>query len=75
MAVAERIRQYAQRLPERLQTEVLDFVEFLLAKAEREGAAQDEQEWTRLSLSRATWGMEDEEGAAYTLSGLKEPFS
>jgi hypothetical protein len=35
MVIAERIQQYVQRLPASLQVEVLDFVEYLLAKAER----------------------------------------
>ncbi len=62
MAVAERIHKYVQRLPERLQSEVLDFVEYLLSKAERESTAQDEQEWKKLSLAFAMRGLEDEEG-------------
>jgi len=75
MAVAERIHQYVQRLPERLQAEVLDFVEYLLAKAERESASRDEQEWTNLSLSLAMREMEGEEGPEYSISDLKESFS
>ena len=36
MIVAERIHQYVQKLPESLQAEVLDLVEYLLLKVERE---------------------------------------
>ena len=75
MAVAERIHQYVQRLPERFQAEVLDFVEYLLAKAERERMVQDEKEWSDLSLSLAMRGMEEEEGPDYSAADLKETFS
>ena len=75
MAVAEKIHEYVQRLPERLQAEVLDFVEYLLMKAERESMVQAEQEWSGLSLSLAMRGMEDEEGPEYSVSDLKESFS
>jgi hypothetical protein len=75
MAVAERIHQYVQRLPDRLQAEVLDFVEYLLAKAERESASQDDQEWNDLSLEFAMREREDEEGPEYSTADLREPFS
>lgn len=64
-----------RRLPERLQAEVLDFIEFLLARAEREQEIQDEQEWSDLSLSLAMRGMEDEGSPEYSVSDLKESFS
>jgi hypothetical protein len=38
MSVTEKINERVQQLPERTQTEVLDFVENLLAKAERQQA-------------------------------------
>ncbi len=75
MAVVERIHQYVQRLPDRLQAEVLDFVEYLLAKAERDDIRQNEQEWTNLSLSFAMRDMEEEKGPTYTLADVKEKFS
>jgi hypothetical protein len=76
MAVAEKIEEYVRRLPERLQAEVLDFVEYLLAKAERESATREEREWTQLSLALAMRDMEeDEEDPDYSASDLKESFS
>lgn len=75
MAVAERIREHVQKLPERLQTEVLDFVEFLLLKVEREYAPQDELGWTTFSLTMAMRGMEDEDTPIYTTADLKVVFS
>ena len=36
MALSERIQEHVERLPASFQEEVLNFVEYLLAKAERE---------------------------------------
>ena len=58
-----------------MQVEVLDFVEYLLAKAEREGLLEDNRQWSSLSISLAMRGMEDEQGPSYDLSDLREPFS
>ena len=74
MVVAEKINHYVQRLPERLQAEVLDFVEFLLSKADRDNNVQEDVEWTEVSLSFAMSGMEDEDGPEYGMSDLKESF-
>ena len=74
MVVAERIQHYVRRLPERLQTEVLDFVEFLMAKSEKDGGAEADDQWPGLSLSAAMRGMEDEDAPEYSLSDMKESF-
>lgn len=71
MVVVERIQTYLQRLPPPFQTEVLDFIEYLLAKAEREERA----EWSNLSLAYAMRGMEDEEVPTYTIADLKVVFA
>jgi hypothetical protein len=60
MIVAEGIHQCVQKLPESLQAEVLDFVEYLLLKVERETTHQDEHAWPNLSLALAMRGMEDD---------------
>jgi len=75
MVITERIQQYVQRLPTSFQVEVLDFVEYLLAKAEREAARQEEKAWSDLSLSFAMRGMEDENTPTYTTDDLKVVFS
>lgn len=75
MSAAERIQEYVQRLPQRLQAEVLDFVEYLLARVEREAAQQDEMDWRLLSLAFAMRGLENEDGPAYTVDDLKVVFS
>ena len=75
MTVAEKINKCVQRLPESLKAEVLDFVEYLLNRAERESAAKNESEWTHLSLSLAMRDMEDQEEPDYSVTDLKESFS
>lgn len=74
MAVAQQIQESVQRLPTAFQAEVLDFVEYLLAKAEREALREEEQEWANFSLATAMRDMEDDEDAEYTLSDLKVVF-
>jgi hypothetical protein len=76
MSVTEKINERVQQLPERTQAEVLDFVEYLLAKAERQQARREEQAWSRTSLSLAMRGMEeDDDGPEYTAENLEERFS
>ena len=75
MPVADRIHENVQKLPESLQSEVLDFVEFLLLKRERQGDQTIEDDWTDLSLTMAMRGMEDEKGPIYTDEDLKIVFS
>lgn len=71
MEVSETIKQRVERLPETLQAEVLDFVEYLLSKAER---ASEDEAWSTLSLASAMRGMEDEAGPTYDEHDLKETF-
>ncbi len=73
MAVVEKINQAVEKLPHRLQAEVLDFVEFLLSKNEAD--AQENESWSQGSLSLAMQGMEEEDGPEYSVSDLKEAFS
>jgi len=75
MAITERIQQYVQRLPTVFQTEVLDFVEYLVAKAERTTGREEERDWSALSLTLAMRGMEDDNAPAYTTADLKVVFS
>jgi hypothetical protein len=75
MLLSERIQQYVQRLPSSSQAEVLDFVEYLLSKADREIVEQEKSTWSSLSLSLAMRGMENEEAPEYTASDLKVVYS
>jgi uncharacterized protein DUF2281 len=69
MTLDEKIHQYVQKLPRSLQEELLDFVEYLVMKAEH----QEQQDWVSLSLSSAMRDMEDEQ-VSYSLSDLRVIF-
>ena len=70
MSLADKIIKNVKALPESKQIEILDFIEYLRVKTER----QANIEWTDFSLSSAMRGMEDEQ-ALYSLNDLKESFS
>jgi hypothetical protein len=69
MTLDEKIHQYVRNLPRSFQEELLDFVEYLVMKAEQ----QERQDWSSLSLSSAMHDMEDEP-VSYSLSDLRESF-
>jgi hypothetical protein len=75
MIAAEKIQQSIQRLPQPLQAQVLDFVEYLLSKVERESAQQEDADWFALSLANAMRGMENEEIPNYAMADLKVVFA
>ena len=66
MVMNQTIQNYIEKLPASYQETVVDFLDFLLSKAER----QEELEWSRCSLASAMRGMEDEP-SEYTLDDLK----
>jgi hypothetical protein len=68
MLVAEKIHQNVQKLPETSQAEVLDFVEYLLSKSEREAMRLEELSWSDFSLASAMRGMGDENTPTYTVA-------
>ena len=70
MSLADKIINHVRALPESKQIEVLDFIEYLRAKADR----QENTGWSDFSLSSAMRGMEKEE-SPYSLNDLKESFS
>ena len=70
MTLDEMIYRYAQRLPYSLQKEALDFVQYLLMKAER----LDKVDWSGFSLSSAMRGMEDEP-VLYSMADVKVKFA
>ena len=72
MKLPEKIIQHLQKLPESVQAEVLDFVEYLESKVGRD--LQDERDLSTLSLTHAMSGMEDEQ-MSYSANDLKEVFS
>lgn len=79
MTIAERIQRRINELPEPLQAEVLDFVDFLLSRTlqgewREEGSDLEDREWSEFSLAMAARGMEDEVGPEYSQADLKERF-
>ena len=70
MSLADKIIKNVKKLPKSKQMEVLDFIEYLRLKTER----QENTKWSFLSLSSAMRGMENEE-SDYSLDDLKESFS
>lgn len=73
MTTVEKIAQHVQVLPEPVQQEVLDFVEFLKSRRQLPKDRDEDAVWTELSLTSAMRGMEDEE-SPYTLTDIKESF-
>ncbi len=71
MSVTEKIQKKVVMLPKKLQAEVLNFVEYLLMKAEYEATQKEDVEWTNFSLASAMRGMEDEE-VEYSLDDAQE---
>ena len=70
MSLADKIINNVRALPESKQIEVLDFIEYLRAKTDR----QEDTGRSDFSLSSAMRGMENEE-SPYSLNDLKESFS
>ncbi len=70
MTLEEKIYQQVQGLPQSLQEELLDFVQFLLMKAEQ----REKQEWLAFSLYSALQDM-DNEPALYSLTDIKVTFA
>ena len=69
MATAERIHEQVQKLPEPLQAEALDFIEFLM---QRQSVQKEDLDWSHLSLATAMRDIEDEDVPIYDESDLKE---
>ena len=74
MIVADRIHEILQKLPTPLQVEVLDYVEYLMSRWERQEDNSSSLSDAELSLALAMRGMEDEEGLAYSMESLKVVF-
>lgn len=67
MNITDKIQAYVHKLPAPLQSEVLDFVEYLLSKAERDVPVDESESWSAWSLASAMRGMEEEETPTYQL--------
>ncbi len=69
MSLIETIIKDVHALSESKQVEVLDFVQYLRLKSEK----QEINDWAEFSLSSAMRGMEDEQ-VPYSLNDIKESF-
>lgn len=72
MTTAERIHEQIQKLPEPLQAEALDFIEFLM---QRQSVRKEDLDWSHLSLAAAMRDIEDEAMPIYDESDLKEKWA
>lgn len=72
MSTVEKINFHVQQLPQPLQIEVLNFIEFLASKLSPENSRQAELSWSQFSIAQAMRGMEDEDAPVYDQSDLKE---
>jgi len=70
--ITERIQERVRQLPQSLQVEVLDFIEYLLVKTERESLSREDREWAALYIAAAMHGIEDEDKPAYTIDWLMQ---
>ena len=70
MTLAQKIYQKVEKLPESVQVEIMDFVDFIDLK---KGHLSD-PEWKDFSVSSAMRGMENESFPEYTANDLKEKF-
>lgn len=74
MTLTEKILEHAKDLPESLQAEILDFIEYLESKTKQQATGGNKREWADFSLMSAMRGMEDEP-TPYTIDDLKERFT
>lgn len=72
MNLLDKIQQETARLPEHLQKEILDFVEFLSAKQTLEAFVPMNKKWEDFSLKSAMRGMESEDTSEYENISFKE---
>lgn len=72
MSTIDKIHRQAQRLPEPQQKEILDFIEFLLSKANGQDSRQADLEWSRNSIAAAMHGIDNEDSPLYHESDFKE---
>ncbi len=71
MTTTQAIIQHLKSLPDSVQREVLDFIEFLESRQKKSNAREEDISWSAFSLASAMRGMEDEE-TPYTLADVKE---
>jgi hypothetical protein len=70
MTILEKIVEKLKTMPESVQTEVLDFVEYLKSRKDREN---ERDQWGQFSLNSAMRGIA-EEPSPYGIQDIKEKF-
>jgi hypothetical protein len=72
MSAKEQITDRLQKLPQPLQREVLDFIDFLAQRVAQREDSGEEADWKKFSLAQAMSGLENEDSAEYSEADLKE---
>ncbi len=72
MTVADRILHHLESLPESMQAQVLEYVEYLERRGQGAIETDEDAHWRAFSLEQAMRGMEDEP-SPYTEDDIKEP--
>ncbi len=72
MSAKEQITERLQKLPQSLQREVLDFIDFLAKRVTQGKDTSYEAEWPKFSLAQAMNGLENEDSPEYSEADLKE---
>lgn len=72
MSAKEQITDRLQKLPQPLQREVLDFIDFLAQRVAQGEDSGEQADWTKFSLAQAMSGLENEDSLDYSEADLKE---
>ena len=72
MSAKEQITNKLQKLPQPLQREVLDFIDFLAQRVVQSEDSGEEADWKEFSLAQAMNGLENEDSPEYSEADLKE---
>jgi hypothetical protein len=72
MIVAEKITKRIASLPVSVQTEILNYVEFVARKSQTREVQSENTNWSEFSLNQAMKGLENEDSLEYYEADLKE---
>jgi hypothetical protein len=72
MIVAEKITKRIASLPVSVQTEILNYVEFVARKSQIREDQSEDTNWSEFSLNQAMKGLENEDSPEYNEADLKE---
>jgi hypothetical protein len=72
MSAKEQITDRLQKLPQPLQREVLDFIDFLAQRVAQCEDSGEESDWKKFSLTQAMSGLENEDSPEYSEADLQE---